>query len=347
MNFKYYIQKYAIRRCNTIIPLPADVKIDEKYLVDLSDEEFRFALSEIHEIFKRLYNEMYENPESFGMVVYKLAEDYKTARTKLNIDINYGRPSQTEEHKIGVQKTITHFNKFENAIDLIFSSVNSKLTGLSVDYEKLRKLKVRKLPEVLKRLEDQGFEIIEDGAFLNLTHENRDIFKVFSACGLSCLTWGKIAKNQVIKDSCIDFFVSSVFEDEDKKFITDIHDLLLPKGFIYKIKGFSDNIRYTKKGKLEFLSIGFDWTSIVVKIRLANLDKYINILDQVSERVRDNILDAYYCRGCAPCKTKSYQFSYKNKKYVKCCRGCYHFYHLAPDDFPSIKLLLENELVYY
>jgi len=347
MNFKYHIQKYALQRYNTILPLPDNIEIDGKYLMDLDEDEFRLALSEIHEIFKGFYKDMVENPESFGMVACELNEDSEIGKTELNIDSETGRPKSYEDYETGKKKTVTHFNKLQGALEFLFSSVNNDITGLVVNLEELKKMKVRKLPEVLKRLEEQGFEVMEDGGYLNITHENRNIFKIFATCNLSCLTWTNVAADKKLKDSCVDFIVASMFNDNDRKFFEVLHEFLLSKKFTYKMKE-TAWIRYIVKGKLEFLAHKPDMKSgFFIKIRLANLDKYANILETVTENVRENVLNAYYCRGCSPCKSNAYRFSYKSKKYVKCCRGCYHFYNLTLDDFPSIKLLIENELPYY
>ena len=61
---------------------------------------------------------------------------------------------------------------------------------------------IGKRPEVLKRLEEQGFEIIEDSGYLHITHKNKKIFKVLAVCGLSCLAWANVAADKKIKNTC-------------------------------------------------------------------------------------------------------------------------------------------------
>ena len=103
MTFTYIIQKNAMEACNTILPLPENIKIDKKYLQNINENEFRSALREIHGIFQRFYNNMAVSPEDFGMIKCSFDEDFDK----------------------GMTKTISCFNKLKRALDLIFTSVNN------------------------------------------------------------------------------------------------------------------------------------------------------------------------------------------------------------------------------
>jgi len=328
---------------NVILPMPDNVKIDEKFLKDLDEDEFRSALSDIHSIFRGFYKSMAENPESCGIPAIEIVGVKRTGR-----DYKTGELLKDKDFEAGKEKTLNHYYKLQKVFVNIFSSVNSDMTGFTVD---LNKFKVRKRPKVLERLKEQGFEIFEDGNYLHITYpDNKNIFVLFAAHGFSCVTWTNFAADKKYKNICIDFLTAQVFDEADKEYFMNLHKYLLSNGFTYKQKRYSDGIgditiRYERKGKLEF--VAYSTGTKTIKIRLANLDKYTTALDSVTEIVRNNILEGYFCRNCAPCKSKAYRLSYKGKGHIKCCVGNYHFYNTTLEDFPSIKLLMENELPYY
>lgn len=69
--------------------------------------------------------------------------------------------------------------------------------------------------------------------------------------------------------------------------------------------------------------------------RLANIQKYVSILDTVTSNVRENILNGCDCIECSNCKIR-YKFTYRGEEYVKCSLGNFYVYNPKPDDIPSI-----------
>ena len=323
MEFTCLIQKNAMQSYQTILSLPDNAVIDPKFLVDLSEDEFRCALDEIYYLFRNFYKRMADDPDSYGMIRYSL-----------------------EDNEAGCKKNAQQFNKLQHVLELIFSSVNNSKTSLDVDYTQLKNLKARKLPYILERLKEMGFEISQSNNILKFTHENNNIFVIFAICGIKCLNWTFFTSDTKTHTTCIDFIYASIFSEENRQVFLDMHSYLLQKDFTFKLK-LNSNTRYTKKGKLDFFVQKNDLRNgFYIKMRLANIHKYIHLLDAVTSNVRENILNGYDCIGCNDCKIR-YKFTYQEKKYVKCSLGNFYIYDPKPEDVPSIKCLLEAELPYY
>lgn len=73
---KYMVSKWALVRRNELVDIPERIKIHKDFLADLSEEEFAYSFRQIQELFYRMYTDMAECPERFGMPLYGVGVDY-------------------------------------------------------------------------------------------------------------------------------------------------------------------------------------------------------------------------------------------------------------------------------
>lgn len=98
MEFTCLIQKNAWQCYQTILSMPDNIVLDPKFLVDLSEDEFRSTLEEIYYLFRNFYKQMANDPESFGMIRYDLGNNESN------------------------RKNAQQFNKLQHVLELIFCS---------------------------------------------------------------------------------------------------------------------------------------------------------------------------------------------------------------------------------
>ena len=84
---------------------------------------------------------------------------------------------------------------------------------------------------------------------------------------------------------------------------------------------------------------------VAIKIRIENQDT-LDRLDEFTDNIRDQILNAIDCHYCGPnCEGKRYIFAYQDKEYVKCqYLGCnFRFSKINECDIPSILDIVNSE----
>ena len=80
-----------------------------------------------------------------------------------------------------------------------------------------------------------------------------------------------------------------------------------------------------------------------VKACLWNMDKYRDLLNACSDRIKHDILSAYDCKSCnSHCKGGA-GFSFEGKQYQKCVGCCFYFAELCKDDLDSLLKLITQE----
>lgn len=102
---------------------------------------------------------------------------------------------------------------------------------------------------------------------------------------------------------------------------------------------------YIKKSR-EALIINTKWENLFrLQIRILNKAAFEK-LDEYSENIRNQILNARNCGNC-PCKKKiTYDFAYKGKQYKKCYMLCSNFWlcNFNADDIDSIIDIVKGEI---
>ena len=104
---------------------------------------------------------------------------------------------------------------------------------------------------------------------------------------------------------------------------------------------------YIKKSK-EALIINTKWDNLFrLQVRILNQSTFEK-LDEYSENIKNQILNAGDCGNC-PCKKKvTYDFAYKGKQYKKCHMICNNFWfcNFNENDIDSIIDIIKREIEY-
>ena len=92
--------------------------------------------------------------------------------------------------------------------------------------------------------------------------------------------------------------------------------------------------------------MGREGVSIQVRI---NDKGILDRLDDLSENVRNQILNSGNCRNCSSkCENKKYSFKYQKKAYLKCHFICNNFFfqNLDKNDIKCLLSIIKNEINY-
>lgn len=338
MEEKYYIQRIARKELNKIVEVPDGFEVSDKLLTEIDRSKFISAVKALHEVFKNIYKDVIIRPELYGIVCYEIGSDEKK-----------------------LKNTANYFSKMVRMLTMMFQEVSETKDSLSIDVEKMKSFKCRKLEYVLERLSEQGFvfEGLENGYDLKNINtikifypSNPNVFRVLKVCGgLSCLDYTTLSDNKKLKEQSIDFIYNSLTSDFSKKMLDILHEKFLNNNFQYKIK---HKIRYGLKNKKEFLFFIVNKSGGVdLKIRLNHLEKYQHLIDECSEKVKNSIIkskDCTHCNYCGVCTTQIV-IKYQDTTYTKCNPHWWWvnfvFNDVDENDFDSIMKLVNAELPYY
>ena len=80
-----------------------------------------------------------------------------------------------------------------------------------------------------------------------------------------------------------------------------------------------------------------------IKACLWNIDAYRETLSKCSEKIKNDIVNAYNCKECnSHCKGGA-GFTFEDNKYQKCVGCVFYFSKLNGDDWDSLALLIQKE----
>ncbi|MDE6169168.1 MAG: hypothetical protein K2G28_12020, partial [Acetatifactor sp.] len=74
MEETYLVSEWALIRRNELVDIPDQFVIHPDFLQTLSREEFESAFRDIRAMFYRMYSDMAESPQRFGLPLYKTDE---------------------------------------------------------------------------------------------------------------------------------------------------------------------------------------------------------------------------------------------------------------------------------
>ena len=74
MENTFIVSRWALVRRNELVDIPDSFEIHPDFLQTLSRQEFEEAFREIGSIFRQMYSDMADEPERFGLPLYKEEE---------------------------------------------------------------------------------------------------------------------------------------------------------------------------------------------------------------------------------------------------------------------------------
>lgn len=140
MNNLYWIYEWAKIKQGEVVRLPDEIIVHQDFLKHINKEDFVSAFRQIWEMFVFVYADIAENPEAYGMPLYKRDEyDYFSPQVRESRSAPY---------------------RFFNLLYDIFTSGEMDNNEFILDVYKFKGgSKVKKMQFLFERLQDNGFEI--------------------------------------------------------------------------------------------------------------------------------------------------------------------------------------------
>ena len=151
----------------------------------------------------------------------------------------------------------------------------------------------------------------------------------------------------------------SVYEDfysdlteSNQNLLSSLHKILKQHGFKWKDK---TGLRYWYKGKKEFMIFYQNQRdgSARIKIRLAHIEEYEQILETCSDTIKKYIYNATECHYCGNC-TNQIHLNYEGKTLNICNSTSWWVFcmflkleNLSENDIESLTNLIKHELPFY
>lgn len=362
MKEKYLVSEWALIRRNELVDIPDKLEIHPDFLREISHEEFESAFKEIGEIFYRIYSDMADAPQRFGLPLYKDDEfDYFS--------------SQAREARTA-PRNIFYF------MFCLFTCGDFSGDTFIADTVKVREInKVKKTNILLEVLCDYGFVFggikkysLSSGKCLEIGYpDNLNVIRSLSAVA-------KKVKNTQLKDAknaysgVMDFsnafigwnykilaedlstcsvaegcgyVADKMHDEEDREVIYALDKILTENGYLMG-KGDSNEgpmLRYFyKKSAVYDYALDSDKGELYLEIRIRNADKCMEYLNECPERIKE-----IFRRGDAGCKNRAdgsckygvkYEFENEEKWHCGCCGAPFKM-RPVKEDIPHYLKLLE------
>jgi hypothetical protein len=147
-----------------------------------------------------------------------------------------------------------------------------------------------------------------------------------------------------------DDFLSKVSAN-DRKFVSNIHEILLRDGYKFKIEAKSSGffVSYSHpKTKRSMLNFFFRKNGFFVRIYADNFSEYTEFLNHLPEKMKKEIEKALVCKrlinpdDCNPKCIKGYDFYVNDNHYQKCRYNCFQFV-VSSEKISVLSEFIENE----
>ena len=357
----YLVSEWALIRRNELVDIPGQFEIHPDFLQTLSHEEFESAYREIGEMFYRMYSDIADAPERFGLPLYKTDEyDYFS---------NQAREARN------APRNLFYFMFW------LFACGDFKGNVFITDTAQVRKMnKAKKTNLLLEALCDYGFVFdgikkysLASGDYLEIDYpDNKNVIKVLSAVArkvnntqlkdVKNIYSGTVAYSNAFigwnyKVLAEDLYTCSVAEgydyvadkmhdEADMELISILDNILTEQGYTRQ-KGDSNEgpmLRYYGKQPVYDYALDSDKGKLYLELRIRNADKCLEYVNECPERIVE--IFRHSDNGCqnrinGTCKFGvKYEFEKEEKWHCGCC-GAPFKVHPVKEDIPHYLKLLE------
>lgn len=356
------ISKWALIRRNELVDLPERITIHKDFLGELSEEEFEYSFRQIHELFYRIYTDMAEHPEFFGLSMYRLDEcDYFSKEAR--------------------EVRIAPWKPFYLLLEL-FAWGELRNGIIAVEMATFRELnQVKKTDALIRALEDYGFVFVGTkngklppaGSVLEIDYpDNRNILVVlsltakkvmntqlknvsnyFSNLAAFCngfISWNyKLLQEDFetcsLAEGC-DYVADKMHNSADREFVAAMDKTLQEAGFAVGRGDPNEGpaIRYFKsKSAYDFALVSLEG-ELMLELRIRNAEKCMEYLKKCPERVvemfrQTDVGCQNRVNGTCKCGVK-YVFEGEEKWHCGCCGAPFKL-HPAVEDMVHYLRLVE------
>lgn len=352
---KYCCQNTAQNYLDHIIPVPDNFKVKPECLFGLNQNiNFIKGLKTLTEIIKKIYSDMIENPDEYGLL---LVED---------IEYNPFNPKAAES-KHSSRRLITMLHTLAQCGELYDGQIVTDKKHFIEMYKSLKSVfKISNGNMILKKLCDFGFTI--DGfngkAFdknidkLILSHIDNNVVPVlYGYMKNAPLKNPLFSLNYYLAISADDLpannhqiIFAEYLSGNEREFYMRLNEFMKSEDFIVgdspDYRDFSIEYLIDSKTEKRIARCYSDFGKLRVCLKLHNSDKYTEYTEKVPERVKQIFRKESSCRFCRePCRMRFYR-TFEGISYTDC--GYWNGFDIAcyePDHMEYYKqiILLETD----
>jgi hypothetical protein len=349
---QYHVNEWAQVRRDELVDIPDEFTIHPDFLETLEPEEFILAFRTVWDLFYRIYDDIFKNPDKFDMPLFRI-EEYPDGSAQ-------ARQSRKAPWR---------------PIDLLYYlalSSNVHPPFMHVNVKKFKEInKVKKIHTLLKPLSDYGF------AFIGLNHfkipkgmdsfiieypENPDVLTVLHLLAMKASNVGRKNEN----NRCMDDFVCCnyrMLEDdahtirygsgpeyvadklhtaEEREFVYEFDKVLQEMGYFCARDCWNEGpglCYYDRESTMQkrgpYVFKVMSWKSkLKLYLRIRNAENCLEYLKECPDSVREMFL--YSDSGCnnrhsKVCKGFSYVLDGKEYWRCACCSAAFQTAPLTKD----------------
>jgi len=360
---KYYVQQIASYYLRNLVPEPeaGSVTVDRDFLQGFDIEEFRDGYLTLLRLVRSMYTDVMNEPGAFGMPLMEAVEE------------NSKSTNYTKSHD-GF-KRIPHILLILGVAGKITANMTLTVSGGDL-ITVAKSVKLVKMPEMLNKLKDYGFEItgftkqVKEGDALTVSYPDcRAVLPVLKsmADAQSIIAKGDIRRNNAyfymmmpdilksskVKEPVLTFGdMYRALNDNNREIAVIFNECIGNKAKVkFRTIDFMRNrwhgVYTGIKSKQVLCTIKNEHDDLSVKMNLEHIGTYMDTVMALPEGLQKEIREnAWNCNQsqCNPKCAGGFKFEMDGEKYSKCRGGAFTFTNIAPDDAEHLKLLLEHEM---
>lgn len=358
MDFVYYVQEYAKKRAESILPVPERYPLRGNFGVD-----FYSSFSELTTILKKIYLDVSENPAAYECELYPLDDEPR------------GKDCADNESNLSLDRIVKCLRVLCDC-----GEIEDNTLKVKTEHFKKQIKKVKKSSAIIDNLKDFGF-LFQGDIFDKDTHHFYlsypakpniiNVLKIYMDC------WNDVINDEYLKGEIkkygygwiagyYDFYLLDYKATANPQ---ELNPMQTVKDRCYALDKDSADIyinfyEYSKKyptihffgdyfiGKKRIAifrysdKIGF----LKLKLKLKNPDKYIPEIEKLPERLQacfsDKVIKCSRC-GCLgnnpeTCNNRIL-WTLKNVDYIGCSMQSFYFSDIKNEDIPRLFTLIECE----
>ncbi|WMJ87399.1 hypothetical protein [Anaerocolumna sp. MB42-C2] len=355
MEFKYYVQEYAKKRADSILPVPKNYPLRGDF-----KPNFYSDFSELTELLKRIYIDVAENPAAYGCDLYPLDNEMR------------GKGVDNESN-LSLDRTVKYLRTLCDCAEIENHTLKVKTELFKKQVKKIKRHFA--IAEKLKAF-NFCFQESEDNTYLLISYPNKptiiDVLKIYMDC------WNEVLNDEYIKSEikkngygCIAYYYNFYLFDykttanpkklEPMQIIKDdtyTWDERCQQTYIsfYEYSKKYPTIRsygrdyYIGKKRIGTLRYDANHEFLNLKLKLKNPDKYISEIEKLPENLQSCFSnDVKKCWGCGclgnnpdMCSNRIY-WKFSSVEYIGCSMESFYFNGIKSEDIPRLFSLLEYE----
>jgi hypothetical protein len=357
--YQYYVQVIANNYLKNLVDEPSSMDVHKAFLHGLEEDEFQSGYCELLSTVRMMYSDIAADPKEFDMLLRQ-----NTVPNVKNVDYTQSHASFLRVPNLLF--IIGCHGELQPDLSLVIAG--NKLMGGA------KELKITKVPTLLKKLIDYGFEtegmsktIQADDMISVGFPQNRFLLPVLKSMSEAMAAINKndlrktkdyfymmdhrILENEIPKAPKLTIdYLYHVLDDDKRRVAKALNDFIAKYAKpAVRMGGFSRNdwscVYTLQANKKVIMSLGIEQENLSVKLNLANISRYADSLKQFPDEITETIkTSGWDCGHCHDSCAGPFSFTYEGKAYNKCRCGSFIFDHIDKDTVHYCIELLEKEI---